>query len=388
LYSRVSLMRRRVVNVVLLVAGLLAGWAASAGAGLPQPPLTPLPTVPSVPSVTVPTLPLPPPPVTVPTLPLPPPPPTAPQIPAPVPQLPAPPPISHPSLPSGGGGSSATGGGGGFSATAGGGGSSATASPQSTFSSRRAASGTGAQRGSAASRPGKVYRLHFSRDWIAQTGPKRLRQASLVFVLARPALVEFVVFQVAPTCQRVARFRIAGRSGVNRVIFRRHIRNRVLGPGTYRLKARTIPGGRTVADTRLVVVARANKEAIARARSADVCSTGRGEPGRSASSSGTGNGMSAGTPAAADKAARHASAPSVGGVLGERFTKAVDAVERIPRSLFVLLGFAIGLLAVAALPLRAAPNERIAAVLAHHRGTIALIGTALLVGVSISFALL
>ena len=98
--------------------------------------------------------------------------------------------------------------------------------------------------------------------------------------------------------------------------------------------------------------------------------------------------MSAGTPAAADKAARHASAPSVGGVLGERFTKAVDAVERIPRSLFVLLGFAIGLLAVAALPLRAAPNERTAAILAHHRGTIALVGTALLVGVSISFALL
>jgi len=372
-------MRRRVVNVVLLVAGLLAGWAASAGAGLPQPPLPPLPTVPSVPSVTVPTLPLPPPPVTVPTLPLPPPPPTAPQIPAPVPQPPATPSVLHPLLPSSGGGSSATGGGGG---------SSATASPQSTSSSQRAAAGAGAQRGSTGSRTAKVYRLHFSRDWIAQTGPKRLRQAWLVFVLAKPALVEFVVFQVAPNCRQVARFRVAGRSGVNRVLFRRHIRNRVLGPGTYRLKARTIPGGRTVADTRLVVVTRANKEAVARARNADVCSADRDEAGRPASSSGTGKGMSAGTPATADKAARHASAPRVGGVLGERFTKAVDAVERIPLLLFVLLGFAIGLLAVAALPLRAAPNGRAAAVLAHHRGTIALVGTALLVGVSISFALL
>ena len=75
-------------------------------------------------------------------------------------------------------------------------------------------------------------------------------------------------------------------------------------------------------------------------------------------------------------------------MLGERFTKAVDVVKRIPRLLFVLLGFAIGLLAVAALPLRAAPNERTTAMLAHHRGTIALVGTALLVGVSISFALL
>ena len=56
----------------------------------------------------------------------------------------------------------------------------------------------------------------------------------------------------------------------------------------------------------------------------------------------------------------------------------MDAVKSIPNLLFVLLGLAIALLAVAALPLRAAPTRRAAMALARHRGAVALAGTAVL----------
>jgi hypothetical protein len=76
------------------------------------------------------------------------------------------------------------------------------------------------------------------------------------------------------------------------------------------------------------------------------------------------------------------------GVLGTRFTrKAVEVVKEIPLWLFVLLGLAIALLAVAALPLRVAPNGRAAAVIAHRRGVVALAGGVALVAVAVAYAL-
>ena len=66
--------------------------------------------------------------------------------------------------------------------------------------------------------------------------------------------MEFVVIEIAPDCRRVGRFRVAGHPGINRVRFRGRIGGRPLGPGTYRIKARTVPRGRAVVDTELVVV--------------------------------------------------------------------------------------------------------------------------------------
>jgi len=348
-----TLLRRRSLKIALLVAGLLAGWAASAGADLP-----PLPPVPPV--------------LTVPTLPVLPPPPRAPEVPqvppAPVlPRAPAAPPVSRPSLPVGGGGSRST--------------TSASANAQSP--SYRAA-GPGAK---SSTRPAKVYRPHFSRDWISRTGPKQRRQTTLIFVLRKAALVEFVVIQVVPDCRQVGRFRVQGRRGVNRVRFRGRIGRRVLGPGTYRIKARALPGRRTVIDTRLVVVTRASKEEIAVARSADTCGSSAGHLDSSRSTVGG----SSGAPPV--KKSTEATPPSgeaenSGGVLGTRFTKrAVDAVKSIPLWLFALLGLAIALLAIAALPLRATPNGRAAAVLAHRRGMIALAGASALAAFTVAYAL-
>ncbi len=235
-----------------------------------------------------------------------------------------------------------------------------------------------------------VYRLRFSRDWIARSGPRRRRQTILSFVLVNPAIVEFVVTRVAPDCRQVGRFRVAGRRGLNRVRFRGRIGRRLLSPGTYRIEARALPGRHLLIHARFVIVTRANKKDIAIARGADVCSTLRTD--RAASSgqrAGSGVGESGSSGTAANKPSTggsRARAPDKG-VLGVRFTKAVDVVKAIPLWLFVFLGLAIALLAVAALPLRATPNGRTAVVLAHRRRLIALAGAAVLLAVTVAYAL-
>ncbi|HEY7148310.1 MAG TPA: hypothetical protein VH420_02590, partial [Gaiellaceae bacterium] len=161
-----------------------------------------------------------------------------------------------------------------------------------------------------------------------------------------------------------------------------------LRPGTYRLIARAVPGGRKVVDTRLVVVRRANRDAIEAARGADTCAPAASSSDTAAAgSTGTGTSAKPGTPAAANaakpKPSRHR------GVLGARFArKAAEAASRVPVWLYLLLALAIGLLAAASLPLRAAPGNRTASVLARHRGALAIAGAATLVGVMVAYVLL
>lgn len=206
----------------------------------------------------------------------------------------------------------------------------------------------------------------------------------LVFRLGRAAPVEFVVVQVAPDCRRIGRFRVAGHPGVNRVRFRGHVGGRALGPGAYRIKARTLPRGRAVVDTRFVVVMQPERRVIASARGADAC--GSKQQGQSTSP----NASALGRPGAGASPARPKTddlvRPSRGhGVLGARFAQdALGAFKTIPSLLFVLLGIAIALVGVAALPLRVAPTQRAAVALAPHRGTVALAGTALLIALLVA----
>lgn len=79
------------------------------------------------------------------------------------------------------------------------------------------------------------------------------------------------------------------------------------------------------------------------------------------------------------------SSPS--GVLGTRFTKAADTVKELHPLLFFLLGVAVALLGIAALPARAAPNARFARLLAYRRGTIALAGATTLVVAMVFYVL-
>jgi hypothetical protein len=62
-------------------------------------------------------------------------------------------------------------------------------------------------------------------------------------------------------------------------------------------------------------------------------------------------------------------------------------VASIPLWFLAVLGLAIALLAVAALPLRATPSPKAAAILAQRRGVIAIAGAATLAVVTIAYAL-
>ena len=200
--------------------------------------------------------------------------------------------------------------------------------------------------------------------------------------------MEFVVVQLAPDCRRVGRFRVAGHPGTNRVRFRGHIGGRPLDPGTYRIKARTLPRGRAVVDTEFVVVERPERRVIVSSRGADACGSGQDSQSPalpfSASAPGTPKAAAAAAPGRV-KAVSDGRPSRARGALGARFAQdAVGAFTSIPNFLFVLLGIAIGLLAVAALPLRLAPTQRAAMTLALHRGAVALAGTGLLIAVAVA----
>jgi hypothetical protein len=317
----------------------------------------------TLPTVTTPT-------VTTPSVPQPPqapPPPTVPGV--TLPSLP-----SHPSLPGTGGSESRNGGGGTGGGSSGGG---------------AAAGGTGGAQSSGMSvespRAGaslaRVHHLHLARDWIAVSGPKRERRTTLVFVLHGRTVVELVVVQVAPHCRRIGRFRVRGHRGVNRVPLGGRIGRHSLSPGTYRIVARTLPGGRKVVDTRLVVVRSASRDEIRAARGANACA--RADVSGSGSSSGALDPTGGGPPGAAGPAKRTAQPVRHRGVLGAKFARrALSAVDRVPLWLQVLSGLAVALLVAAALFPKARPGGLSASL------AFGLTGAAVLLLVTIAYALL
>lgn len=221
--------------------------------------------------------------------------------------------------------------------------------------------------------------------------------------MSRPALVEFVVIRIAPDCRTVGRFRVAGRAGVNRVRFRGRLRGRTLPPGTYRIRARAVPGRRVLVETRLMIFTRTPLRAeLATARASNACSSAQTRAdgvsatagsARKGSSAGGAPGRSVlrvhgpeGSRTASEDRARDRGRPIA--VLGARFSRAADAVKEIPPILYVLLGLAIALLGLASLPIRYVPNARIAALLAYRRQSVALAGTATLISVTVFYALL
>jgi hypothetical protein len=233
----------------------------------------------------------------------------------------------------------------------------------------------------AGTRPAPLTRIRLTRDWIARSGPRRQRRTVLVFYLRKPAVVEFLVLQISPACHRVGRFRVKGRKGRNRVLFRGRIGRTVLSPGTYRLRA-TVARHRIV-ERPFVVVRRGRPGEIASARRADACRTERfwsalGAP----MGSRPGNDRSAAPPPKARPEKRPVRSH---GTLGVKFAQ--DAVKSIPVWVYMLLGAAIALLGVAALPVRAAPGVYAAELLEKRRGLIAGAGATALVVVTIAYVL-
>lgn len=213
-------------------------------------------------------------------------------------------------------------------------------------------------------------------------------------------MVVLEVVRVAPDCTTAGALRIRGRAGTNRIAFRGRVRGRTLAPGTYRIRA--FVRGRAVAQTKVVIfVDRPIPAEVAAARASNTCrpaSTAAGARSTEGSTAGIGVGGSAGsgTGSGASNSARTqgGSGPDdrgegrrfSGGVLGARFDEATDAVKKVHPLVFVLLGLAIALLAVAALPMRFVPNARIAALLAYRRLVVAIAGALALVMVAAFYA--
>jgi hypothetical protein len=234
--------------------------------------------------------------------------------------------------------------------------------------------------------------LSSSRAWLSRSGRSANRRVTLRFVLSRPGVVEFVVIRVAPDCREVGRFRVAGHAGVNRVTFRGRLRGRTLPPGSYRLRARALPTRRALAETRLVIFRRKPVPAeLAAAQASNRCRAS--EPAAAGPRTGSAPGPSRN---AGVIEVKHAESLQVGpargrsiraGALGAQFSRATDAVKRIHPLLYALLGVAIALLAVAAVPVRYVPNARIAALLAYRRNAVVIAGATALAAVSVVYVL-
>jgi uncharacterized membrane protein (Fun14 family) len=204
----------------------------------------------------------------------------------------------------------------------------------------------------------------------------------LTFVLPHRARVDFVVKQLAPVCRIVSRFRVTGRTGVNRLRFPRPTSRLTLDAGTYSISGQT-RSGRLVERVTLVVFDRPPSAVeLQAARSANVCST----PASLASSRtgsthvGVARTLSpAGRPSASGAVLSPDSGP--GGVLGSTAAQAARAIRPI---LVALLGLAIVLLGIASLPRLAFVDHRVNDVLARHRLEVAALGAAAFVAVLIT----
>jgi len=181
-----------------------------------------------------------------------------------------------------------------------------------------------------------------------------------------------VLVQVSPVCRHVGTFRVRGHRGVNRIRLGDRVGRHLLGPGTYRIVARSHPASQEV--TRLVVVKNASGREIRAARSANACPRGA----MLALAAG-----SSGSPFLAAPKVRHS--PTVGakktseprrdsGILGAKFAKrTVDAARAVPLWLYGLVLLSIVLLAAGAFLPKAAPRGLAASIVFGLTGAVVLL---------------
>jgi hypothetical protein len=250
----------------------------------------------------------------------------------------------------------------------------------------------GSATGSSSTSQERVAHFHSSRPWIGTSGPRRRRTTTFTFVLPYASRVVFTVNQVSPACLSVGRFSVAGHAGLNRVRFAGRVQGRQLGPGTYRISARTA-SGRVIRRITLIVVAGSapTREELSSLRAANTCLGGT----RKASSALAANiSATAAQPLpqpisqplkeASGITAPHDPNPH-SGVLASTVQRAKQAIEPM---LVALLALSILLLGLASLPRVAAVDPRVNDLLARHRLEIAALGAVMsLVAVALAFLL-
>jgi hypothetical protein len=216
----------------------------------------------------------------------------------------------------------------------------------------------------------------------------------LKFKLRGNGVVEFTVVQVFPVCRVVGHFSVRGHRGVNRVRFNGRVQGTQLGPGTYRITAHGSRGGTVLRSTLVLVDARApSRSELAHAQRSNVCGSAGafgGTFGVGGSFVGaTGGGSQGGTLASSTivRNQRHSGNGSGsndegagGGDRGQPIAQALSrAVENAANPVVIaLLGFAVLLFGLAALPRAALPDPRTTAVVVSHRLELAMGATAAL----------
>jgi len=227
---------------------------------------------------------------------------------------------------------------------------------------------------------------------------------TLVFRLAKPAVVRFTIVRVYPTCERVGAFRVRAHAGMNRVKWRGRLKGRPLEEGTYRLIVRARGAGQDAAALKLVIVRGTplSVEELREARNLNVCGaigTVDGEAaktavgGASASSGGSSSDGDGARIAASNRSRAEASLGGAAGTvasaaetLGARFTKAIEDPQSIHPLVWAGLVLSILLLALAAIPSKALVNARAEAI-AYNRFEVALVGTAALGAAFLTYVL-
>jgi hypothetical protein len=215
--------------------------------------------------------------------------------------------------------------------------------------------------------------------------------------LKRAAVVEFTFFRIAPDCRLAGTFRVKAHPGVNRVGFRGRIGRRDLPPGTYLIRAQTVRASPTdiALETRLVIFrsGKPSRRQIRIARTADACprptfdKMGLGFGSFLATGGGGGSSVQPESSSGSRGGSGKPAEINAGGVLGRQFDRAGDAIKSIHPLIWIGLGIAFALLALAALPLHAVRGARLAALLAYRRLPVALAGGATLVVVTIAYVL-
>jgi hypothetical protein len=232
-----------------------------------------------------------------------------------------------------------------------------------------------------------------TRTWVSITGPALRRRTTIVFRLARPGPLVFTLEELSPACRKLASFRGRGQRGVNRISFHARVGKRPVAPGTYRIVARR-PGGRIVMQRKLVIVrgGKPSRRQLAAARRANVCSssakvaTELGPLSDGSAPTGGNDSVSPETGSASHRSALPATPSadqSSGGVLGVS-TSLSPTPKKLPFLVLALVGLAIILLALGALP-RAALPVATGAVVARRRLEIAAAGMATLVASVIAY---
>lgn len=243
-----------------------------------------------------------------------------------------------------------------------------------------------------------VDHFHSSRPWIGTSGPKKRRTTTFTFVLSSAGRVVFTVNQVSPACLGVGRFSVAGHAGLNRIRFTGRVHGRRLGPGTYRISART-PSGRVVRRITLIVVGgpAPSREELSSLRAANTCRGGTRKASSALASSASSGGTGAAQPAA-QSLPRPVSQPQVeaagvtpppspnlhSGVLASSVQKTARAIRPL---LVALLALSILLLGLASMPRVAVVEPRVNDLLVRHRVEIAALGAMALAAVAIAFLL-